>query len=157
MSRWLLFCILPHLTFCCFWHTEFRFKFFGKIHLLERSIHCIKVVGFVLKKILTYFEMLIVPHALHCVDCCFLYLPHLTQSGILFWFQCPPPPPSPNFFTDVASLLKCLPESSQSCRINPQSHPPPPPLPNFLSDLVLAPSSLHQPPPDKGHTVREYY
>ena len=27
-----------------------------------------KVVGFVLKKILTYFEMLIVPHALHCVD-----------------------------------------------------------------------------------------
>ena len=31
------FCILPHLTFC-FWHTEFRFKFFGKIHLLERSI-----------------------------------------------------------------------------------------------------------------------
>ena len=31
------FCILPHLTFC-FWHTEFRFKFFGKILLLERSI-----------------------------------------------------------------------------------------------------------------------
>ena len=31
-----------------------------------------KVVGFVLKKIhvLTYFEMLIVPHALHCVDSC---------------------------------------------------------------------------------------
>ena len=51
-----------------------------------------KVVGFVLKKILTYFEMLIVPHALHFVVA-FLYLPHLTQSGILFWFQCPPPPP----------------------------------------------------------------
>ena len=32
-----LVCILPHLTFC-FWHTEFRFKFFGKIHLLESSI-----------------------------------------------------------------------------------------------------------------------
>ena len=29
-----------------------------------------KVVGFVLKKILTYFEMMIVPHALHCVDSC---------------------------------------------------------------------------------------
>ena len=27
----------PHLTFC-FWHTEFRYKFFGKIHLLESSI-----------------------------------------------------------------------------------------------------------------------
>ena len=60
------FCILPHSTFC-FWHTEFRFKFFGKIHLLERSN--IKVVGFVLKKILTYFEKLIVPHALHRVYC----------------------------------------------------------------------------------------
>ena len=34
-----LVCILPQLTFCfCFWHTEFRFKFFGKIHLLESSI-----------------------------------------------------------------------------------------------------------------------
>ena len=29
-----------------------------------------KNVGFVLKKILTYFEMLIVPHALHCVGSC---------------------------------------------------------------------------------------
>ena len=37
VCRWLLFCILPHLTFC-FWHTEIRFKFFAKIHLLERSI-----------------------------------------------------------------------------------------------------------------------
>ena len=31
----------------------------------------IRVVGFVLKKLLTYFEMLIVPHALLCVDGCF--------------------------------------------------------------------------------------
>ena len=31
----------------------------------------IRVVGFVLKKLLTYFEMLIVPHALQCVDSCF--------------------------------------------------------------------------------------
>ena len=30
----------------------------------------IRVVGFVLKKLLTYSEMLIVPHALHCVDNC---------------------------------------------------------------------------------------
>ena len=31
----------------------------------------IRVVGFVLKKLLTYFEMSIVPHALQCVDGCF--------------------------------------------------------------------------------------
>ena len=31
----------------------------------------IRVVGFVLKKLFTYFEMLIVPHALQCVDGCF--------------------------------------------------------------------------------------
>ena len=31
----------------------------------------VRVVGFVLKKLLTYFEMLIVPHALQCVDGCF--------------------------------------------------------------------------------------
>ena len=31
----------------------------------------IRVVGFVLKKLLKYFEMLIVPHALQCVDGCF--------------------------------------------------------------------------------------
>ena len=43
----------------------------------------IRVVGFVLKKLLTYFEMLIVPHALQCVDgCCFCILPHLT---LCFW------------------------------------------------------------------------
>ena len=31
----------------------------------------IRAVGFVLKQLLTYFEMLIVPHALQCVDGCF--------------------------------------------------------------------------------------
>ena len=36
---------------------------------LTRELN-IKVVWFVLKKLLTYFEMLIVPHALHCVDSC---------------------------------------------------------------------------------------
>ena len=40
----------------------------------------IRVVGLVLKKLLTYFEMLIVPHALQCVDGCFFcILPHLTS------------------------------------------------------------------------------
>ena len=31
----------------------------------------IRVVGFVLKKLLTFFENLIVPHALHCINGCF--------------------------------------------------------------------------------------
>ena len=61
----------------------------------------IRVVGFVLKKLFTYFVMLIVPLALHCVDgCCFVFY-RSWQSGILFWFQCslhlsPPPPPPPH-------------------------------------------------------------
>ena len=39
----------------------------------------IRVVGFVLKKLLTFFENLIVPHALHCINgCFFVFLPHLT-------------------------------------------------------------------------------
>ena len=34
----------------------------------------IRVVGFVLEKLFTYFKMLIVPHTLHCVDgCCFVF------------------------------------------------------------------------------------
>ena len=39
-------------------------------NLLTRELK-IRVVGFVLKKLLTYFEMLIAPHALQCVDGCF--------------------------------------------------------------------------------------
>ena len=35
-----------------------------------------RVVGFVLKKLLKYFEMLIVPHALHFVDGCFIAFYH---------------------------------------------------------------------------------
>ena len=37
----------------------------------------IRVVGFVLKKLLTYFEILIVPHALQCVDGCFIVFYHI--------------------------------------------------------------------------------
>ena len=37
----------------------------------ELKMRLVRVVGFVLKKLLTYFEMLIVPHALQCVDGCF--------------------------------------------------------------------------------------
>ena len=49
----------------------------------------IRVVGFVLKKLLTYFEMLIVPHALQCVDGCFFvfYLIWHFASGELHWFK----------------------------------------------------------------------
>ena len=45
----------------------------------------IRVVGFVLKKLLTYFEMLIVPHALQCVDGCFFVFFRIWHfaSGIL--------------------------------------------------------------------------
>ena len=46
---------------------KIRFGFLVKIHLLENS----RVVGFMLKKLLAYFEMLFVPHALQCVDGCF--------------------------------------------------------------------------------------
>ena len=35
----------------------------------------IRVVGFVLKKLLTFFENLIVPHALHCINGCFFSSP----------------------------------------------------------------------------------
>ena len=31
----------------------------------------IRVVEFVLKRVFTYFQMLILPHALHCIDGCF--------------------------------------------------------------------------------------
>ena len=60
---------------------KIRFGFFVKLHLLENS----RVVGFVLKKLLTYFEMLIVPHALQCVDSCFFVFYHISHfaSGIL--------------------------------------------------------------------------
>ena len=37
----------------------------------------IRVVGFVLKKLLTYLEMLIVPHAIQCVDGCFFVFYHI--------------------------------------------------------------------------------
>ena len=94
-----------------------------------------------LKTILTYFEMLIVPHALHCVDSSvFVFTSFDTVWHTVLVSVPAPPPPPPTlpqiFLSDLASL---------------------PLFPIFLSDLVLAPSSLHQPPPDKGHTVREYY
>ena len=53
----------------------------------------IRVVGFVPKKFLTFFEMLIVPHALHCIDGCFFsILPYLTVwHTVLISAQLPPP------------------------------------------------------------------
>ena len=54
----------------------------------------IRVVRFVLKKLLTFFEMLIVPHALHCIDGCFL--PHFSFDSLAYCFglsTTPPPPP----------------------------------------------------------------
>ena len=54
----------------------------------------IRVVGFVLKKLLTHVEMLIVPHALHCVDSCIFVFYLIGHSlAYCFGFQCHPPPP----------------------------------------------------------------
>ena len=92
MCRWLLFCILPHLKFC-FWHTEFRFKFFGK-NSITRELN-IKVVEFVLKKILTYFEMLFVPHALHCVDSCIFVFTSFDTVWHTVLVSVPPATPAP--------------------------------------------------------------
>ena len=83
-----------------------------KVFFSQIWIHCrnsitkefkIRVVGFVLKKLLTYFEMLIVPHAPHCVSSCFFILPHLTVwHSVLVSTHAPPttlpapvPPHSP--------------------------------------------------------------
>ena len=102
------FFVLPHLTFC-FWHTEFRFKFFGKIHMFN-----IKVVVFVLKKVLTYFEMLIVPHALYCVDICIFVFTSFDTVWHTVLVSVPPPPLSQNFFIRFSFFVKIhLLESSQ--------------------------------------------
>ena len=46
----------------------------------------IRVVGFMLKKLLAYFEMLIVPHALQCVDGCFFSSPEPKAPGeLIVW------------------------------------------------------------------------
>ena len=64
---------------------------------LTRELN-IKVVGFVLKKILTYFEMLIVPHALHCVDSCIFVFTSFDTVCCFGFSAARPPPPFPNFF-----------------------------------------------------------
>ena len=126
---------------------------------LTRELN-IKVVGFVLKKILTYFELLIVPHALHCVDSCiFVFTSFDTVWHTVLVSTPPPPSPPPTlhfFFIRFSFFVKIhLLERAHRVVGLPL---PPPPFPEILfSNLVLAPSSLHQPPPDKGHTVREYY
>ena len=63
---------------------KIRFGFFVKIHLLENSKLKIRVVGFVLKKLLTYFEMLIVPHALQVA---FLYFTAFDILLLAYWMQ----------------------------------------------------------------------
>ena len=85
LCRWLLFCILPLLTV---WHTVLvsvfppppppspphphqHFFSFQIWILCQNSLTRelkIRLVGFALKKLFTHFEMLIVSHALHCVN-----------------------------------------------------------------------------------------
>ena len=94
------FFILPHLTLC-FWHTEFRFKFFVKIDLLEKLN--IEVVWFVFKKLLMYLEKLIVPHALHCVDSCIFVFTSFDSLAYCFG-SVPAPQPLPQFFYQIHRL-----------------------------------------------------
>ena len=61
---------------------------------LTRELN-IKVVGFVLKKILMYFEMLIVPYALHCVDSCIFVFTSF-DTVCCFGFSAAPLTPFPN-------------------------------------------------------------
>ena len=69
-----------------------------------------KVVGFVLKKLLTYFEMLIVPHALHYVDSCIFVFTSFDSVWHTVLVSVPPAPPflffPQNFSSDLASLSK---------------------------------------------------
>ena len=83
-----------------------------------------------LKKILTYFQMLIVPHALHCVDSCIFVFTSLDTVWHTVLVSVPLPTPSPKFFfIRFSFFVKIhLLESSQSCRVTP----PPPPFPKFL-------------------------
>ena len=86
-------CIFVFTSFDTVWHTVLVSV--PPPPPLTRELN-IKVVGFVLKKILTYFGMLIVPHALHCVDgCIFVFISFDTVCCFGF-IQCPAPPsPSP--------------------------------------------------------------
>ena len=56
-----------------------------------------KVVGFVLKK-LTYFEMLIVPYALHCVDSCIFVFTSFDTDWHTVLVLVPPSPPQFFFY-----------------------------------------------------------
>ena len=50
-----------------------------------------------LKKLLKFFENLIVPHALHCIDGCFFcILPHLTVWHTVLDLAHPSPPEKKN-------------------------------------------------------------
>ena len=55
----------------------------------------IRGVGFVLKKLLTFFENLIVPPALHCIDGCFFVFTSFDSLAYCFGFSTTSPPPTP--------------------------------------------------------------
>ena len=66
-----------------------------------------RVVGFVLKKLFTYFEMLIVPPALHSVDrCIFLHFTTFDSQAYCFGFSPPPPHTHKHFFFRFRFLVK---------------------------------------------------
>ena len=70
--------------------------------------------------------MLIVPHALHCVDSCIFVFYLIWHSlAYRFGFSAPHPLPFPNFFYIRFSFfvkIQLL-QSSQSCRVTPAPFP----------------------------------
>ena len=100
--------------------------------------------------------MLIVPHALHCVDSCNFVFTSFDTVWHTILVLVTAPTSFPIFFYQIKLLSQNSLTRELTVRVVGLPPPPHPFAHFFLSDLVLAPSSLHQ-PPDKGHTVREYY
>ena len=73
---------------------KIRFGFFVQ-NQLTRELR-IRVIVFVLKTLLTYFEMLVNSHALHCVDGCCLYFILFDRVAYYFGFSTRPRPTPPH-------------------------------------------------------------
>ena len=135
--------IVPHALQCVvfffffFFFVFYRIWHFASCVLNSNLIFCqtsltrelnIKVVGFVLKKLLTYSKMLIVPHALHFVDSCIFVINSFNTVWHTVLVSVPPPPFPPFFLSDLACLSKFTYQRahSKSCSVIP------PPFPQFF-------------------------
>ena len=79
-----------------------------------------------LKKILTYFGMLIVPHALHCVDGCIFEFTSFDTVCCFGFYLVPSPPPPPQKKNDYMIMPENFNKNLEQKR-GPASPPPPPP------------------------------